>query len=205
VDGQRNPTNAASESFVFDFTFDFALTRAEHRRAFDDLHPLHWWHLVAWITAPGGNATRRAAIWLASAFFVVLGFPLLFVKSHPRVGLVGPLLIAIAYTWLMLIRALRRRAAAATWDKSAALQGRQRWRLGEAALEIEYLDADVAATKVTKLAWRDVMRIEETRDGFGFVVSLERTGFLPRRVISDAQLARVRELLARVNPAPTDR
>jgi len=39
------------------------------------------------------------------------------------------------------------------------------------------------------------MRVEETRDGFGVVVSLERTGFLPRRAIPDAELARVRELL----------
>ena len=199
MDGQRNPARGANESggasFTCDFAFEFALTRAEHLRAFDDLHPLHWWHLVAWITAPGGHATRRAAIWLASAFLVVVGFPLLFVKSHPRVGLVGPLLIAIAYVWLMLIRALRRRAAAATWDKSAALVGRQRWRLSEAGLEIEYL------TKITKLAWRDVTRIEETRDGFGIVVSLERTGFLPRRAIPDAELPRVRALLEAVNPA----
>jgi len=150
VDGERQGGEV--------FTFAFTLTRDEHLRAFDDLHPLHWWHLVAWITAPGGHATRRAAIWLASAFAIVLGLPLLFVRSHPRVGLVGPLLIAIAWVWLMLIRALRRRAAAATYDKSPLLQSEQRWHLTSEALEIEYGvvgGADVAeaakTTKTTKL------------------------------------------------------
>jgi hypothetical protein len=196
VDGERQGGEV--------FTFAFTLTRDEHLRAFDDLHPLHWWHLVAWITAPGGHATRRAAIWLASAFVVVLGVPLLFVRSHPRVGLVGPTLIAIAWVWLMLIRALRRKAAAATHDRSPLLQHEQRWRLTSEALEIEYGGAGgagIESAKTTKLAWRDVLRVEETRDGFGFVVSLERTGLLPRRAIGEAELPAVRELLARVSSA----
>jgi hypothetical protein len=174
--------------------FAFTLTRAEHLRAFDDLHPLRWWHLVPWITARGGHAMRRAWLWLAGALVVVVGVPMLFVRSHPVVGLIGPLLLAIPHFGLMLLRALRRRAAAATYDKSPALQREQLWRLTKEALEIEYDE------RLTKLPWRDLLRVEETRDGFGFVVSLERTGFLPRRAIGDAELPRVKELLAAVKP-----
>jgi hypothetical protein len=182
-------------------TFVFTLTRDEHLRAFDDLHPLRWWHLVSWITAPGGHATRRAAIWISGALLLVLGVPLLFVRWSPKVAAVGPLLVAIGFVWMVLLRALRRRAAAATYDATAALQGEQRWRLDDDGLEIEYVGSTAGGARVARLAWRDVMRIEETRDGFGFVVSLERTGFLPRRAVGADELARLRRRIAALTPA----
>jgi len=174
--------------------FSFTLTRAEHLRAFDDLHPLLWWHLVPWITAPGGNARRRAAAWLAGAFLLVLGVPLLFARAQPRLALIGPLLIASAWTWITLLRALRRRAAAVTFDRTEALRLEQRWRLTSDGVEIEY---STPGARRTALAWLDVLRVEETRDGFGFVVSLQRTGFLPRRAVGEASLAPLRELIVR--------
>lgn len=199
---QRQDANgpANPDSDRAPLTFTFTLTRDEHLRAFDDLHPLHWWQLVSWITAPGGNATRRAKIWIAGALLLVVGVPMLFVRAAPKVALVGPTLVAIGFVWMALLRALRRRAAAATYDRSAALRGEQRWRLSDAGLEIEYGEPAASAARITKLAWRDVMRIEETRDGFGFVVSLERTGLLPRRAIEGDSLPRVQELLARASP-----
>ena len=97
---------------------------------------------------------------------------------------------------MALLRALRRRAALATFDRTAALREEQRWRFTDDGLEIAYAGGDA---KVSKLPWRDIARVEETRDGFGFVVSLQRTGFLPRRAVRDAEMAALRELLARVN------
>jgi hypothetical protein len=184
-------------------SFAFTLTRDEHLRAFDDLHPLHWWQLVSWITAPGGNATRRAKIWMAGALLLVVGVPLLFVRAAPKTALIGPTLVAIGSVWMALLRALRRRAAAATYDRSAALRSEQHWRLSDVGLEIEYGEPAAGGAHVTKLAWREVTRIEETRDGFGFVVSLERTGVLPRRAIGAGEWPRVRELLAQVRSEET--
>ena len=196
--GERQAPSIDREVLAFAFT----LSRDEHLRAFDDLHPLRWWHLVSWITAPGGHATRRAAIWMTGVLLLVLGLPLLFVRSSPKAALVGPMLVAIGFVWMSLLRALRRRAAAATYDRNATLQGEQRWRLDEDGLEIEYGPMSAIDAHVTKLAWREVTRIEETRDGFGFVVSLERTGFLPRRAVGEGELLHLRELLARVSPVP---
>jgi hypothetical protein len=192
-------TNVAADAPL---AFTFTLTRDEHLRAFDDLHPLRWWHLVSWITAPGGHATRRAAIWISGVLLLVLGVPLLFVRSSPMVALVGPLLVAIGLVWMALLRALRRRAAAATYDGSAALQREQRWRLTDDGIEIEYGEPAEDGGRVTRLAWRDVMRIEETRDGFGFVVSLERTGLLPRRAIGEGRFAEVKARLASIGSEP---
>src|SRR5258706_11651917 len=98
----------------------FTLTRAEHGRAFDDLHPLLWWQLVPWITQPGGRAQLRARIWMGGVLLVIVGFPLLFVRAYPRVAWVGPLLVASGFVWMMLLRALRRRAALATFDRAPA-------------------------------------------------------------------------------------
>lgn len=171
----------------------FTLTRAEHARAFDDLHPLIWWHLVPWITQPGGRAALRAKVWMGGLLLVVVGFPLLFVKAYPKVALVGPTLVASGFVWMALLRALRRRAALATFDRTTALRQEQRWRFTEDGLEITYAGDEA---KVSKLAWKEIARIDETRDGFGFVVSLQRTGFLPRRAVRDEDLPALRELLA---------
>jgi hypothetical protein len=173
-------------------TATFTLTRAEHRRAFDDLHPLIWWQLVPWITQPGGRAQLRARIWIGVALLIVLGTPLLFVRSYPRVAWIGPLLVATGFVWMTLLRALRRRAALATFDRSPALRHEQRWLIAEDGIEVAY-SGEIA--KVSKLPWREILRIEETRDGFGFVVSLQRTGFLPRRAVRDADLPALRAWL----------
>jgi hypothetical protein len=170
----------------------FTLTRAEHGRAFDDLHPLLWWQLVPWITQPGGRAQLRARIWMGGLLLVVVGVPLLFVKPYPKVALVGPLLVATGFVWMMLLRALRRRAALATFDRTPSLQQEQRWLVADEGVEIAYSDANA---KVTKLPWSEILRVEETRDGFGFVVSLQRTGFLPRRAVRDADLSALRARL----------
>ena len=174
----------------------FTLTRAEHGRAFDDLHPLIWWQLVPWITQPGGRSALRAKIWMGGVLLVVVGFPLLFVRAVPKVALVGPTLVASGFVWMALLRALRRRAALATFDRTPALQREQRWRIGDDGLEITY-SGDEA--KVSKLPWREIARIDETRDGFGFVVSLQRTGFLPRRAVRDEDLPALRERIARIS------
>ena len=65
-------------------------------------------------------------------------------------------------------------------------------------MEIAYSDANA---KVTKLPWSEILRIEETRDGFGFVVSLQRTGFLPRRAVRDADLPALRARLTTRSPS----
>jgi hypothetical protein len=70
----------------------FTLTRAEHGRAFDDLHPLLWWQLVPWITQPGGKAHLRARIWMGGLLLVVVGVPLLFAQDdddESRPGLIA--------------------------------------------------------------------------------------------------------------------
>jgi hypothetical protein len=182
------PVNAAGPLVSATFT----LTRAEHGRAFDDLHPLIWWQLVPWITQPGGRAQLRARIWMGGVLLVVVGFPLLFVRAYPKVALVGPLLVACGFVWMMLLRALRRRAALSTYDRSPELQREQRWLLTADGLEITYAGEDPT---VSKLPWREVLRIEETRDGFGFVVSLQRTGFLPRRAVREDDLPALRARL----------
>jgi len=170
----------------------FTLTRAEHRRAFDDLHPLIWWQLVPWITQPGGRAQLRARIWIVGALLIVVGTPLLFVRSYPRVAWIGPLLVATGFVWMTLLRALRRRAALATFDLSPALRHEQHWLITEDGIEVAY-SGEIA--KVSKLPWREILRIEETRDGFGFVVSLQRTGFLPRRAVREEDLPALRAWL----------
>ena len=172
--------------------FTFTLTRAEHARAFDDLHPLLWWQLVPWITQPGGRAQQRARIWMGGVLLVIVGFPLLFVRSYPKVALVGPLLVASGFVWMILLRALRRRAALATFDRTPVLRQEQRWLFTDEGLEITYAGDD---PKVSKLPWKEIARIEETRDGFGFVVSLQRTGFLPRRAVRDSDLPALRARL----------
>jgi hypothetical protein len=179
-------------------TATFTLTRAEHRRAFDDLHPLLWWQLVPWITQPGGRAQLRARIWIVGALLIVVGTPLLFVRSYPRVAWIGPLLVATGFVWMTLLRALRRRAALATFDVSPALQHEQRWLITEDGIEVAY-SGEIA--KVSKLPWREILRVEETRDGFGFVVSLQRTGFLPRRAVRDADLPALRARLTARSPS----
>jgi hypothetical protein len=93
---------------------------------------------------------------------------------------------------MMLLRALRRRAALSTYDRSPELQREQRWLLTADGLEITYAGEDPT---VSKLPWREVLRIEETRDGFGFVVSLQRTGFLPRRAVREDDLPALRARL----------
>ena len=178
-------------------TATFTLTRAEHRRAFDDLHPLIWWQLVPWITQPGGRAQLRARIWIGGALLIVVGTPLLFVRSYPRVAWIGPLLVASGFVWMTLLRALRRRAALATFDRAPVLRQEQRWLINDDGLEVTYSGED---SKVSKLPWREILRIEETRDGFGFVVSLQRTGFLPRRALDPADVARLRARIAAHDP-----
>ena len=178
-------------------TATFTLTRAEHRRAFDDLHPLIWWQLVPWITQPGGRAQLRARIWIVGALLIVLGTPLLFVRSYQRVAWIGPLLVASGFVWMTLLRALRRRAALATFDRAPVLRQEQRWLINDDGLEVTYSGED---SKVSKLPWREILRIEETRDGFGFVVSLQRTGFLPRRALDPADVARLRARIAAHDP-----
>ena len=179
-------------------TATFTLTRAEHRRAFDDLHPLIWWQLVPWITQPGGRAQLRARIWIVGALLIVVGTPLLFVRSYPRVAWIGPLLVATGFVWMTLLRALRRRAALATFDLSPALRHEQHWLVTEDGIEVSY-SGEIA--KVSKLPWREILRVEETRDGFGFVVSLQRTGFLPRRAVRDADLPALRARLTAHSPS----
>ncbi len=139
-----------------DLSATFTLTRAEHGRAFDDLHPLSWWQLVPWITQPGGRAVLRARIWLGGVLLVVVGFPLLFVRSYPRVALVGPTLVASGFVWMALLRALRRRAALATFDRTPALREEQRWRFTDDGLEISYSGGEA---KVSKLPWNEIARV----------------------------------------------
>ena len=173
-------------------TCTFTLTREEHKRAFDDLHPLIWWQLVPWITQPGGRAQLRARIWIGGALLIVVGTPLLFVRSYPRVAWIGPLLVASGFVWMTLLRALRRRAALVTFDRAPVLRQEQRWLINDDGLEVTYSGED---SKVSKLLWREILRIEETRDGFGFVVSLKRTGFFPRRAVRDEDLPALRARL----------